>query len=166
MKKDELIAKYGIEGWERQKAKQRAWVKAHSEEHKQKAKEWYANNKEHHAKLMKEYTDNHITEIKEYRKQYHKEHKKEHAITSNATYLSYCIPSEYELIENYEKAKADNFVGWHCHHRLELHPDNSIRYTVESLKRLGLYLKRPASELIFLKIEEHMRIHLKSRFVK
>ena len=92
--------------------------------------------------------------------------KNEHAINSNATYLSYCIPSEYELIENYEKAKADNFVGWHCHHRLELHPDNSIRYTVESLKKLGLYLKRPASELIFLKIEEHMRIHLKSRFVK
>ena len=31
----------------------------------------------------------------------------------------YC--KDYENIENYEKAKADNFIGWHCHHRLETH---------------------------------------------
>ena len=30
---------------------------------------------------------------------------------------SYC--SEVEKIENFDKAKLDNFKGWHCHHRLE-----------------------------------------------
>lgn len=32
-------------------------------------------------------------------------------------YRHYC--NEYENIENYEKAKADNFEGWCIHHRLK-----------------------------------------------
>lgn len=31
-------------------------------------------------------------------------------------YKQYC--KDYENIENYDKAKVDNFVGWDCHHRL------------------------------------------------
>ena len=30
----------------------------------------------------------------------------------------YC--KDYENIENYEKALADNFKGWDCHHRKEV----------------------------------------------
>ena len=70
---------------------------------------------------------------------------------------------EYEKIENYEQAKADNFKGWHCHHRLELHPDGSIRFTKESLIKLDLYTNRPANELIFLTSKEHTKMHGKNR---
>lgn len=79
------------------------------------------------------------------------------------TYRAFCIKNEWALIENYEKAKADNFKGWDCHHRLELHPDGSLRFTRESLIKLDLYLNRPAQELIFLKHDEHARIHSLSK---
>lgn len=75
------------------------------------------------------------------------------------TYVYFCKQDEYEQIENYELAKADNFKGWDCHHRLELHPDGSLRFTRNSLKKLDLYVNRPASELIFLTHSEHARIH-------
>ena len=69
----------------------------------------------------------------------------------------YC--KDYEKIENYQKAKKDNFVGWHCHHRLETHNSDGIRREVdipmEELKALGMYYNRPAEELIFLTESEH-----------
>ena len=69
----------------------------------------------------------------------------------------YC--KDYEKIENYEKAKKDNFKGWHCHHRLETHTSDGIRRPVDipqkELIALGMYYNRPASELIFLTIREH-----------
>lgn len=72
-------------------------------------------------------------------------------------YKQYC--KDYEKIENYEKAKADNFKGWHCHHRLETHNSDGERrlvdITVDELKALGMYYHRPPEELIFLTISEH-----------
>ena len=69
----------------------------------------------------------------------------------------YC--TEPEKIENYERAKKDNFKGWHCHHRLETHNSDGERRLVdigyEELKALGMYYNRPASELIFLTTREH-----------
>ena len=66
---------------------------------------------------------------------------------------------EPEKIENYEKAKADNFKGWHCHHRLETHtPDGKRRdadISHKELIALGLYYNRPPEELIFLTTREH-----------
>ena len=74
---------------------------------------------------------------------------------------------EPEKIENYEKAKADNFKGWHCHHRLETHNSDGGRRLVDitrdELKVLGMYYDRPASELIFLKISEHTSLHQKGK---
>ena len=35
------------------------------------------------------------------------------------TQQQYC-KDDLSKIENYELAKADNFKGWHIHHRLEL----------------------------------------------
>ena len=73
----------------------------------------------------------------------------------------YC--KDYENIENYEKAKADNFEGWDCHHRLETHNSDGERRTVDITKKeliaLGMYYNRPASELIFLTVSEHMLLH-------
>ena len=69
----------------------------------------------------------------------------------------YC--KDYEKIENYDKAKKDNFVGWHCHHRLETHNSDGERREVDitqkELKALGMYYNRPAEELIFLTEREH-----------
>ena len=75
-------------------------------------------------------------------------------------YKQYC--KEPEKIENYEKALADNFVGWECHHRLETHtPEGERRgedISHKELIALGLYYNRPANELIFLTTSEHYAI--------
>ena len=73
------------------------------------------------------------------------------------SFEKYC--KDYENIENYEKAKKDNFKGWHCHHRLETHNSDGERRLVDismgELKSLGMYYNRPAEELIFLTESEH-----------
>ena len=75
----------------------------------------------------------------------------------------YC--KDYENIENYEKAKADKFIGWHCHHRLETHNSDGERrlvdITPDELKALGMYYHRPASEFIFLSKGQHNSLHKK-----
>ena len=72
-------------------------------------------------------------------------------------YKQYC--KEPEKIENYEKAKKDNFKGWECHHRLETHNSDGERrlvdITADELKALDMYYNRPPEELIFLTIKEH-----------
>ena len=73
----------------------------------------------------------------------------------------YC--KDYENIENYNKALADNFKGWCVHHRLETHNSDGERRLVDitrdELKALGMCYNRPASELIFLTKSEHMSLH-------
>lgn len=69
----------------------------------------------------------------------------------------YC--KNIENVENYDKAVADNFKGWHCHHRLETHNSDGERRIVDisqkELIALGMYYDRPADELIFLTSREH-----------
>lgn len=67
----------------------------------------------------------------------------------------YC--KDYENIENYEKAKADNFEGWCCHHR------KGVYIQTEELQELGMYYGRPAEELIFLTVSEHQYLHKKGK---
>lgn len=73
------------------------------------------------------------------------------------SFEKYC--KDYEKIENYQKAKVDNFVGWDCHHRLETHNSDGERRLVDinhkELKALGMYYNRPPEELIFLRKGEH-----------
>lgn len=70
---------------------------------------------------------------------------------------------DYENIENYEKAKANDFKGWECHHRLQTWTSDGERRLVNisaaELKALGMYYNRPASELIFLTVSEHRLLH-------
>lgn len=79
---------------------------------------------------------------------------------------TYCCEDIYK-IENYELAKADNFKGWVCHHRLETHTSDGERRLVDithkELKALDMYYNRPADELILLKRNEHMSLHFKGR---
>lgn len=69
----------------------------------------------------------------------------------------YCC-EDISLIENYDKAVADNTQVWHCHHRLE---DDG--YSEQQLKKMKMYYGRPASELIFLTPHEHLSLHFKGR---
>lgn len=68
-----------------------------------------------------------------------------------------------EAIENYNQAKNENFKRWQTHHRLETHNSDGekrlVNITVEELKALDMYYNRPAEELIFLRLEEHTKIH-------
>ena len=77
----------------------------------------------------------------------------------------YC--KDFENIENYEKAKADNFKNWEVHHRLETHNSDGERrlvdITADELKALDMYYHRPAEELIFMTIYEHSRLHMKGK---
>ena len=79
-------------------------------------------------------------------------------------YKLYC--KDYENIENYEKAKADNFKNWCCHHRLETHNSDGERRLVDittaELQALDMYYDRPAEELIFMKHSEHSSLHTPS----
>ena len=72
-----------------------------------------------------------------------------------------------ENIENYEKALADNFKGWECHHRLETHTSDGERREVDisrnELIALNMYYDRPSEELIFLKASEHTILHHKGK---
>lgn len=73
--------------------------------------------------------------------------------------------SNIENIENYNKAKADNFRCWQCHHRLETHTSDGERrlidITADELKALGMYYNRPAEELVFMTTKEHRQLHTK-----
>ena len=80
---------------------------------------------------------------------------------------SYFCSEDYSLIENYDKAKADNFKGWCIHHRLETHNIDGTRrktdLSVEDLMALDIYLCRPADELIFMKVDDHVSLHHKGK---
>ena len=76
----------------------------------------------------------------------------------------YC--KEYWKIENYEEAKNSS-ERWQCHHRLETHfsdgterPINA-RLSQKELIALDMYYHRPAEELIFMKTNEHRKLHMK-----
>ena len=82
-------------------------------------------------------------------------------------YYFKCYCKDYENIENYEKAKKDNFKGWHCHHRLETHNSDGERRLIDisqkELMALNMYYNRPSSELIFMKHGEHKSLHQKGK---
>ena len=65
------------------------------------------------------------------------------------------------LIENYDKAINDDTQMWVLHHRYEVTINGEPLLTSKELKAKNLYFHRPASELIFLTPEEHVKIHLK-----
>ena len=60
---------------------------------------------------------------------------------------------DISLIENYDKAIADDTQTWHCHHRRE------TIFSKSDLIEIGEYYNRPACELIFLTPLEHIRLH-------
>lgn len=73
--------------------------------------------------------------------------------------LPVCRSGEESLVENYELAKNDNFRGWVLHHRLELTLDGQFANSAMDLVNKEMYFHRPHFELIWMKTEEHTRLH-------
>lgn len=143
MTKDEYIAKYGLVDGEKKYKRYLNWkiAEAKRRENPEYWKKRCAKSAEVHKRNQT--NKNHVINCP--------------GLPHRNRWKSYS--KDYEHIENYELAKADKFKGWHCHHRLELHPDGSIRFTRKSLIELGLYINRPANELIFLRADEHRKLH-------
>ena len=74
----------------------------------------------------------------------------------------YCS-DEISLIENYREAIADEKKMWDIHHRRESDENGRTLFTHKQLKEIGLYFKRPASELIFVTRAMHWKLHRELR---
>ena len=158
MTKQELINKYGEAWYERYKARMKERYQndpEYRESEKIRGKERYKN-------------DSHYREFKNVRRReryYNDSEFRKSLIAKDRVrkQTSYVKDGQIDLIENYELAAKDNFERWEIHHRIELHPDNTVRFTRQSLINLDLYYDRPPSELIWLSSLEHRRMHSKGR---
>lgn len=72
----------------------------------------------------------------------------------------YCS-EDISLIENYERAVADQTQAWDIHHKAEILPCGI--YAIKNLKDHGLYYKQPAARLVFMTRSEHSRLHNKGK---
>ena len=70
----------------------------------------------------------------------------------------YCS-EDISLIENYHQAISDEEKMWDIHHRRECDENGRTLFTHKQLKENGLYIKRPASELIFVTRSMHKKLH-------
>ena len=148
MKKADFIAKYGIEKYNENLKFNRENHRKHREENPNWEKERYKKKYEKRKRILAENNELRINFSK---------------LRVKNKQKSYVENGRIDLIQNYELAKADNFNNWEIHHRLELHPDGSVRFTMKSLKELDLYYNRPPVELIWLTSFEHNSIHHKHK---
>ena len=147
-------------------------------------REYYMKNREKYLKKAKEYRE-HNKEACHYRNnKWRVEHKDKHNERNKVWVSSHknqqlesqrqshrkAFCKNFQDIENYEKAKADNFKGWHIHHRLETHTSNGnirlIPISRDELIALDMYYDRPANELIFMKSSDHTSLHNMARYGK
>lgn len=179
MNKEQLIKKYGLEWYEQFKASRREYYHNNPKYRKsviENTKERYHNNPKYRESLMErkkeryhndpefwKYTREYTNACNNKRYQSDPEFKEAAKIRSKARYVE---NKRIDLIENYELAVNDGIENWDIHHRLELHPDGSIRFTKQSLIKLDLYYNRPPTELIWIKRSEHIQMHNKSRGLK
>ena len=70
---------------------------------------------------------------------------------------------DVSLIENYQQALSDEERMWEIHHRRECDENGRTLFTKKQLIDMGLYLKRPASELIFVTRSMHSKLHREIR---
>lgn len=158
MTKSEIIAKYGEEAYKKTVEATKKYYRAHREQILDNLKEHYNENKEKYLESRRNYYADNREKLSEYS-------RKRKESTREVNLQKYCS-EPLTQIENYDKAKLEDFKGWCIHHRLELHPDCSVRFTASSLKKLNFYYNRPARELIFLRNTEHASIHHNRKFGK
>ena len=70
---------------------------------------------------------------------------------------------DISLIENYQQAISDEEKMWDTHHRRECDENGRTLFTKKQLIEMGLYFKRPASELIFVTKSMHLKLHREMR---
>ena len=68
----------------------------------------------------------------------------------------YCN-EDISRIENFDKAIADKYQIWDCHHRREMTTPK------KELLEIGEYFNRPANELVFITQKEHRALHNKGK---
>jgi hypothetical protein len=125
-------------------------------------KKWREENRDRHNATVRKYRAEHPEVQRARDKRYREKHREEIRLHAN-NYNRSKFCKNFQDIENYNLALADNFKGWDKHHRLETHNSNGERRLVdltrEELKALGMYYDRPAEELIFLRTSEHISLH-------
>lgn len=129
---------------------------------KQRKRAEYQRNKEHILSYQAKYRAENKKKIAERDKRYRETHLEQIQTQRQLAHWQ-LICEDVTKVENYEKAKADNFVNWVQHHRLETHNSDGerrlVQITAEELKVLDMYYNRPAEELIWLTRAEHINIH-------
>lgn len=79
----------------------------------------------------------------------------------------FVINGRIDLVENYELAKADDFKGWHIHHKDEIRTLPSGMTVIRTRQDLidnNRYYNCPPNELIWLTIGEHTKIHKEKHY--
>ena len=125
-------------------------------------KRWYEKKKLTNPEYLKMRAEKRKEYFKEYSKNRYKSNQ-EYRIKCRTCQTKDCWrEGERHLIENYDKALADEFKGWMLHHRLECTLDGEFAHSADELKRMGMYYNRPYYELIYLTHSEHSKLHYKS----
>ena len=149
------------------KAYQKAYKAAHKAELKAYHKAYEAAHRDEVKAYQKEYRAAHKAEVKAYMEKYYEDNKAEVIAYIAAHQRQHYCCEEISEIENYNLAKADNFIKWDIHHRLETNNSDGERRLVDitskELMKLGMYYNRPASELIFMKHGDHVALHNKGK---
>lgn len=180
----EYKTKYRVENAEKIRVAKQKCYQAKKEQYRQHHRENYLKNREkiiaqsikwckenkecRNASQRKHRTEN-LELFREKARLYRETHKEQIRNYARKTAWNvrhpYC--KELEKVENYEQAKADNFIGWDRHHRLETHNSDGekrlVDLTIEELKALDMYYNRPPEELIWLRNSEHTKLHWKCK---
>ena len=137
--KKDFIEKYGESAWAEHLVYSRNYYKKNKEQCNESYRKWYQANKESVRKRENEH-----------REQRNKQRAENKRIQRAKGYTKYCRVN-FDLIENYELAKVDNFdrKKWHLHHRLENY------WSADTLKRKELYYNVNPEALIWLPSIEH-----------
>ena len=86
-----------------------------------------------------------------------------HLVMINEKCAKHFCSEDISLIENYHEAIADKTKMWDVHHRRECDANGRTLFTKKQLIEMGLYVNRPASELIFVTRSMHWKLHREMR---
>lgn len=173
MNKKDFIKKHGEAAWDEYLDQCRNYYQKNKERHKETCHNWYKEHKEQAIETSRKYDKEHkekrnLISRNYYQKnkekcieassKWYKEHKDQHNASNRKCIKNYrksgstkYCRENFNLIENYELAKLDNFDAnkWHLHHRLENY------YSSKTLIRKGLYYNLNPEALIWLPADEH-----------
>jgi hypothetical protein len=139
------------------------YMKTHVEELKISRKKYKTEHKAEIKIKSKIYYNTHKEQIKKYKEENKEKISARKKVYYREQYKVYCKKGEEEKVMYYAEAKADNFIGWVRHHRLETHTSDgflrSVQLSKAELIALDMYYNRPAKELIWLKAGEHRTVH-------